>query len=113
MPNKINKIKEIKEIKEKECVCENAHTHTRTREEEEIFENLEKSFESFRNWCDDKAPLANAFAEPLTIEGFRWLYNKYGAERLKQCAADIHNKSAPAKNRNALNTFKKFISKLP
>lgn len=49
------------------------------------------------------------FQEPLDAVGFDWLFKKFGAARLKQCAADIHNKEAYLKNRNALNTFKLWI----
>ena len=49
------------------------------------------------------------FQEPLNADEFDWLFKKYGAARLKQCAADIHNKEAYLKNRNALNTFKLWI----
>ena len=88
-----------------ESVCEkNAHTHTLTREE--------KAFEDFIRWCEVYAPLSLAFAEPLTLEMFIWLYKKYGALKLKNCASDIHNKEAYKTNRNANNTFKRWIEKV-
>lgn len=105
---KINK--KIKEIdKEKECVCEegagaHAHTHTRTQEEENL--------EIFKNWLQVYAPSVLEFEEPLSAEGFAWLYAKYGATKLKKCAADMHSKRANERNRNALNTFKNFIQRL-
>ena len=103
--NKINKINKINE--KKESVCD-SHTPAHTHEELEFLEKFEK----FNGWCEMKAPLANAFKEPLTLEGFVWLYRRYGGEKLKQCASDLHAKSAPAKNRNALNAYKKFIERL-
>lgn len=101
---KINK--KIKEInKEKECVCEeSAHTHARTKEEED--------FESFKNWVQVYAPSVLEFEEPLSMEGFTWLYAKYGAPKLKKCAVDMHSKRANERNRNALNTFKNFIQRI-
>ena len=88
-----------------QSVCENkAHTHTPTREE--------KSFEDFVLWCKAKAPLSLAFTEPLELEHFVWLYRRYGAERMKECASDLHNKEAYKSNRNAMNVWKKWIEKV-
>ena len=93
------------QINSNQCVCEkNAHTPTLTREE--------KTFEDFIRWCEVYAPLSLAFAEPLTLEMFIWLYKKYGALKLKNCASDIHNKEAYKTNRNANNTFKRWIEKV-
>lgn len=106
---KINKkIKEINKEK-KECVCENAHTHTPTHTHTQ--EDLER-FESYRNWVSVYAPSILDFEESLSPEGFIWLYRKYGGDKLKKCAIDIHSKRAVEKNRNALNTFKNFISRI-
>ena len=90
-----------------ESVCEKTHTHTPTREE--------KSFKDFVLWCKAKAPLSLAFTEPLELEHFVWLYRKYGANRMKECASDLHNKEAYKSNRNAMNVWKKWIEnvKLP
>ena len=99
--DKENKSK-VKEIKEKESVCENAHTRTPE----------EKKFDQFKNWANHCAPLSLAFTEPLTLDGFCWLYAKYGAKRMKSCAADLHSKEAFKKNRNALNTWKKWIERV-
>ena len=96
---KENKIKENK-IKESVCV---KRAPARTREEE-IFEN-------FFKWSEVMAPLSLRFAEPLQFDGFVWLYRKYGGERMKQCAADMHSKEAYKRNRNALNTWKKWIER--
>ena len=79
----------------------NAHTHA-----------LAKQFENFKVWCEAVAPLALSFKEPLTLEHFVWLYNTYGAVRLKQCAVELHNKEACHKNRRALTAWKSFIAKI-
>ena len=99
--DKVNKSK-VKENKIKESVCEKrapARTH-----EEEIFDK-------FLKWAEALAPLSLRFAEPLQLDGFMWLYRKYGGERMKQCAADMHSKEAFRKNRNALNTWKRWIER--
>lgn len=88
-----------------QSVCENnAHTHTLTREEER--------FNSFIGWSKTYAPLSLAFTEPLNLEHFIWLYRKYGAERMKECASDLHNKEAYKANRNAMNVWKRWIEKV-
>ena len=88
-----------------ESVCDkshnNAHTHTHA-----------KKFENFIIWCEAVAPLALLFKEPLTVEDFAWLYDKYGAPKVKQCAADLHNKEAYKKNRRAITAWKAFITKI-
>jgi hypothetical protein len=84
-----------------ECVSENAPTHTHA-----------KNFENFKIWCEAVAPLALAFKEPLTVEDFAWLYDKYGAYKVKQCAAELHNKEASKKNRRAITAWKAFIGKI-
>lgn len=93
----------VKENKIKESVCEKrapARTH-----EEEIFDK-------FLKWAEALAPLSLRFAEPLQLDGFVWLYSKYGGKRMKQCAADMHSKEAYKRNRNALNTWKKWIERV-
>jgi len=101
-----------------ECVCEHenetvhaqmpasasvrTHAPAHTPEEKELFSK-------FQSWLTVCAPTVLLFEEPLKIGQFLWLCNTYGAERLKQCAADIHNKNAYMRNRNALNTFKSWI----
>lgn len=86
-----------------QSVCENkAHTLTR---EEELFSN-------FLEWCKVNAPLSLAFKEPLTLNCFLWLYKTYGATKLKYCASDIHNREAHQSNRNANNTYKRWIEKV-
>lgn len=92
------------QIKSSESVCENAHAPTPSREE--------KIFEDFLGWCSVHAPLSLAFTEPLTLEHFVWLYRKYGGERMKNCASDLHNKEAYKTNRNAMNVWKRWIEKV-
>lgn len=96
--------KESKESKEKERECEDAPAPARTPEEEK--------FEKFIKWAEFYAPLSLAFVEPLSLGNFVWLYKRYGGERMKQCAADLHSKEAYKKNRNALNTWKKWIERV-
>lgn len=79
-----------------------AHAPAHTDEEKEIFSK-------FQSWLTVYAPTVLLFKEPLRIEQFLWLYRTYGADRLKQCSADVHNKEAYLRNRNAFNTFKLWI----
>lgn len=93
------------QIKSNQCVSEkNAHAPTPSREEEK--------FKQFNEWCKVHAPLSLAFTEPLTLEHFVWLYRKYGGERMKNCASDLHNKEAYKTNRNAMNVWKRWIEKV-
>ena len=106
--NNKNRIQE-QEQEQEQSVCEkNAHTHTRTQEELEI----ERQFELFPKWCKEHAPLALAFEEPLQLEHFAWLYKQYGAKRMMQCAADLHDKEAYKTHRNAMNCWKKWIPRV-
>ena len=105
MAIKVKKSK-VKKSKEKESVCENAHTPTPAPTPEE------EKFEKFKIWAEKCAPLSLAFVEPLALDGFCWLYNRYGANRMQRCAADLHSKEAYKKNRNALNTWKKWIERV-
>ena len=85
-----------------ESVCEKnapAHTHA-------------KKFQEFIKWCEAVAPLAIKFKEPLTVEHFAWLYDTYGATKLKQCATELHNKEASLKNRRAITAWKAFMQKI-
>lgn len=81
-----------------------AHPRTLAPEEEKFYQ--------FTEWCRVYAADSLRFTESLTLEGFWWLYRKYGADKLKQCASDLHNKSAYKRNKNALNCWKKWIEKL-
>lgn len=107
--NETENVNDNKNENVSESVCDNgqsdAHAHTQPHiptQEEEIFKK-------FQSWLTVYAPTVMLFQEPLDAAGFDWLYKKYGGARLKQCAADIHNKEAYLKNRNALNTFKLWI----
>ena len=91
-----------------ECVSKDAHTHTRTQEELEI----ERQYWLFGPWCEKHAPLSLSFAEPLTFAQFAWLYRNYGANRMKQCAADLHDKEAYKTHRNAMNCWKSWIKRI-
>lgn len=92
-------------VNDNECVCDkshnNAHTHTRS-----------EIFQKFISWCDINAPLANAFKEPLTQEHFDWLYSTYKGEKMKRCAAELHNKEACVKNRRAITAWKAYMAKI-
>ena len=103
-----SKVKKSKEKKSKEKCVKSAHTHTRTQEEIEI----ENVFKLFLQWCEQYAPLALAFEEPLRSDQFVWLLKTYGAPRMKQCAADLHDKEAYKTHRNAMNCWKKWIPRV-
>ena len=94
-------------VNDNECVCDKSHNnaHTPTHAHE-------KSFKAFLVWCEAVAPLALDFKEPLTVEQFAWLYDTYGGTKIKQCAADLHNKEANRSNRRAIAAWKKFITKI-
>lgn len=88
-------------VNESEC---DARTPSLTREEEKFCQFLE--------WCRHYAPDSLRFREQLTFQGFLWLYTKYGAQKMKDCASDLHSKEAYKRNKNALNCWKKWIEKL-
>lgn len=79
-----------------------APTHTLTHE----------GFEKFIDFCRAKAPLSLAFEEQLSVEVFDWLVAKYGLYKVQCCASDLHNKEAYKKNRNANNTYKRWIKNI-
>ena len=89
------------------CACENADKTPRTPARTTTLE--EKIFNQFKSWLTAYAPTVTYFTEPLQCDEFIWLYRRYGAEKLKQCAADIHNKEAYLRNRKALTVFKSWI----
>lgn len=93
-------------VNDNECVSKDAHT--RTQEELE----MERQFGLFGPWCEKHAPLSLSFVEPLTLEQFAWLYKTYGANRMKQCAADLHDKEAYKTHRNAMNCWKSWIKRI-
>ena len=94
-------------VNENESVCDKSHNNAPTPTHAH-----EKSFKAFLVWCEAVAPLALEFKEPLSIDDFAWLYNTYGGAKIKQCAADLHNKEAHKSNRRAITAWKKFIVKL-
>ena len=93
-------------VNDNESVCDKSHnnapTHTLTHE----------VFEKFIDFCRAKAPLSLAFEEQLSVEVFDWLVAKYGLYKVQCCASDLHNKEAYKKNRNANNTYKRWIKNI-
>ena len=89
-------------VNDNESECEkNAHAHTH-----------EEIFEKFKIQCEKVAPLALDFKEPLTVEQFAKLYDKYGWQKVAQCATELHNKEANKKNRRAYTAWQAFIEKI-
>lgn len=72
----------------------------------------EEVFNHFISWCKVYAADSLRFTEPLTLEGFVWLCGKYGAQKMKDCASDLHNKGAYKTNKNAMNCWKRWIKNL-
>lgn len=81
-----------------------AHPRTLTPEEEKFYQ--------FTEWCRVYAADSLRFTEPLTLDNFWWLYSKYGAQKMKECASDLHNKGAYKRNKNAMNCWKRWIKNL-
>ena len=81
-----------------------AHPRTLTHEEEKFYQ--------FLDWCKVYASDSLRFTEPLTFDNFWWLYSKYGAQKMKECASDLHNKGAYKRNKNAMNCWKRWIKNL-
>lgn len=99
----------VKESKEKESsVCEEAHTPTPAQE---INPDLEL-FKKFLAWCEAYAPTVLWFKEPLTLDQFIWIRQRFSAEKIKQCATELHNKEAYAKGRSAIYTWKTWLNKM-
>ena len=99
----------VKESKEKESsVCEEAHTPTPAQE---INPDLEL-FKQFLAWCEAYAPTVLWFKEPLTLDQFIWIRQRFSAEKIKQCATELHNKEAYAKGRSAIYTWKTWLNKM-
>lgn len=72
----------------------------------------EKIFNQFLQWSAAYAPDSLRFKEPLELRHFVWLCGKYGAQKMKDCASDLHNKGAYKTNKNAMNCWKRWIAKL-
>ena len=97
----------IKENKRKENKREgDAHTHASA---EVLEENL---FVKFLSWCEAFAPLSLQFKEPLTESQFTNLHARYGAQKLKDCALDLHNKEACYSMRNAAITWDRWLKQI-
>ena len=92
-------------VNDNESVCDKSHNNALTHTHEEIFEK-------FKIQCEKVAPLALDFKEPLTVEQFAKLYDKYGWQKIAQCATELHNKEANKKNRRAYTAWKAFIEKI-
>lgn len=95
------KEKEIEKEKESECV-KSAHTHAHTQEDF-VLQNFEK-------WCSQFAPTLLEFAEPMTAIQLDELRKKNSDSKIKECAAQVHNKSAYQKNRSAFLTMRKWMA---
>lgn len=91
------------QINTNQCECKK-NAPTRTHEE--------KIFDQFNEFCRVMAPTSVMFKEPLTLKQFEKLYAKYGAERIKRCAVELHNKEAYKKNRTAIVAWEKFIQRI-
>ncbi len=107
--NETENVNDNKNENVSESVCDNGQSDAHAHPQTHVLTPEEEIFKKFQSWLTVYAPTVMLFQEPLDAAGFDWLYKKYGGARLKQCAADIHNKEAYLKNRNALNTFKLWI----
>ena len=103
--NDNDNVNENVNVNDNESVCDKSHNNTHTH-------THAKKFENFKVWCDAVAPLALDFKEPLSVDDFAWLYNTYGAAKVKQCAADLHNKEANKNNRRAITAWKAFMANI-
>ena len=63
----------------------------------------------FNNWCLEYTPTLLQFAEPMTASQIASLRQKYSDSQIKECAAQMHNKSAFQNNRSAYLTMRKWI----
>lgn len=100
--------KEKKSKVKESSVCEEAHTPTPAQE---INPDLEL-FKKFLAWCEAYAPTVLWFKEPLTLDQFIWIRQRFSAEKIKQCATELHNKEAYAKGRSAIYTWKTWLNKM-
>lgn len=104
---KENKSKE-KESKEKESsVCEEAHTPTPAHEDEKI----SNSFKNYVDWCERCAQTLLMFKEPLTLNQYAWLLQRYTIAKIQKTGEEMHNKEAYSKSRSAFLTFKSWIQR--
>ena len=97
-----SKVKESKEKKSKKC--ERAHTHAHTQEDF-VFLNFEK-------WAKEYTPSLLEFAEPMTPTQLAELRKTYNDQTIKECAGQMHNKSACKANRSAFLTMRNWLSNM-
>lgn len=101
-----SKVKYSKEKKRKESVCEEAHTPTHAHTQEDfVFLNFEK-------WAKEYTPSLLEFAEPMTATQLAELRKTYNDQTIKECAGQMHNKSASKANRSAFLTMRNWLSKM-
>jgi hypothetical protein len=97
----------VKESKEKESVCEEAHTPTPAHEDEKIL----ISFKNYGEWCERCAQTLLMFKEPLTLNQYAWLLQRYTIAKIQKTGEEMHNKEAYTKARSAFLTFKNWIQR--
>lgn len=96
-----------KESKEKESVCEEAHTPTPAHKDEKI----SNSFKNYVDWCERCAQTLLMFKEPLTLNQYAWLLQRYTIAKIQKTGEEMHNKEAYSKSRSAFLTFKSWIQR--
>ena len=69
----------------------------------------EKVLINFEKWASQYTPTLLQFAEPMTASQLAELRAKYTDLKIKDCAAQMHNKSAYMSNRSAFLTMRKWI----
>lgn len=69
----------------------------------------EISLRKFEQWASQYTPTLLQFAEPMTASQLAELRAKYTDQKIKDCAAQMHNKSAYMSNRSAFLTMRKWI----
>ena len=72
----------------------------------------EKVLISFEKWASRYAPTLLQFPEPMTASQLAELRAKYNDLRIKECAAQMHNKSAFQSNRSVFLTMRKWIKSM-
>lgn len=100
------KYSKVKKSKEKESVCEEAQAHTHAHTQEDfVFLNFEK-------WAKEYTPSLLEFAEPMTPTQLAELRKTYNDQTIKECAGQMHNKSASKANRSAFLTMRNWLSNM-
>ena len=72
----------------------------------------EKVLINFEKWASQYTPTLLQFAEPMTASQLAELRAKYTDLKIKDCAAQMHNKSAYMSNRSAFLTMRKWIQSM-